>query len=706
MAPADGEHRPDARPQGRRARREAERAGTPQAIQQPTDQPTDRPSPYGSTPAEGISAPDWAIGPRSVSPYAEVTGASPYAAESLPGGQALPGGEAPDTTDGTAPGGEAAPLSRRARRDREHAAAAPAVPASGGRRPRGNAPRGNAPQGRRPGTVGRLTLRGRRLGTGTKVVAVAATAGITLSAAVAVATSSQAGGPLTRDRFAPTGTWAWYNDLPLGRTDESDQYAQAKVTGLQDADHNAGFFLRYGDRHDRVRVAVSGVGWRIEPTGLSPITGTFPHGSSGVFRAEAQGQTVRVLWNNQQVTQQTLKKSYGGRSVVATVWQSSPTVTMTALEASSLDQDTRAVATATLSPSAAVTTRSSGASAAPSSPSPSASSPSPTSASPSPSTSAPSRASGRRGWYSGASGDNLANGGFDRWRSSPAGIAGTWDDGGLDIQQELYSICGGQYSEGRWDRPLDLAMGGIYLKNGDSWSAAASGAYNDRWRQVLTKAKQCWGKRDPHKLFLRFAHEMNLSSSDWKVEAGQEGDFARAFTQLSNVRYQVFPGVQLVLSVNDGSSGGMADVRKLVPGPDGQGRPTVDVYGADSYNMWPHCTSASSCEEKFNESAGNGAPLGIEKHRQFAESKGLPFSVNEYSNNGDSGDADGGGESPAFVQSFYQWAKAHAGDPENPKPGQFLYDVLFNMWKQYELQPSTLQPQTADAYRRLPWGQA
>jgi len=678
MAPADGEHRPDARPQGRRARREAERAGTPQPTT-PQAQPSGRPSPYGSTPAEGISTPSWATGPRPVSPYAEVTGPSPDAA------------------------GQAAPLSRRSRRDSEQAAApAPAAPA--GRRDGRKG--GTAPQGRRPGVVRRITLSGRRLGTGTKVVAVAATAGITLSAAVAVATSSQAGGPLTRDRFVPTGTWAWYNDLPLGRTDNSDQYAQATVTGLQDADHNAGFFLRYGDRRDRVRVAVSGVGWRIEPTGLTPLTGTFPHGSSGVFRAEAQGGTIRVLWNNQQVTQQTLKKSYSGRSVVATVWQSSPTVTMTKLEASSLEPGAPGVATATLSPSAAVTTQSSGTSASPSSPSPSPSSPSPTSASPSSSTSAASRGSGRRGWYSGASGDNLANGGFDRWRSSPAGIAGTWDDGGLDIQQELYSICGGQYSEGKWDRPLDLAMGGIYLKNGDSWSAAASGAYNDRWRQVLTKAKQCWGKRDPHKLFLRFAHEMNLSSSDWKVEAGQEGDFARAFAQLSNVRYQVFPGVQLVLSVNDGSSGGMADVRKLVPGPDSQGRPTVDVYGADSYNMWPHCTSVSSCQEKFNESAGNGAPVGVEKHRQFAESKGLPFSVNEYSNNGDSGDADGGGESPAFVQAFYQWAKVHAGDPENPKPGQFLYDVLFNMWKQYELQPSTLQPQTADTYRRLPWGQA
>jgi hypothetical protein len=281
-----------------------------------------------------------------------------------------------------------------------------------------------------------------------------------------------------------------------------------------------------------------------------------------------------------------------------------------------------------------------------------------------------------------------------------------WDDTTPEVQQELWSICAGQFRSGNWDRPLDLAVGGIFLDHGDSWSAAANGAYNDRWRQMLTTAKKCWGSRDPGKLFIRFAHEMNLSSSNWRVQAGQEGDFAKAFTQLSNVRYEVFPGVKLVLSVNDGSSGGMADVRKLVPGPDSQGRRTVDVYGADSYNAWPHCTSASDCDAKFNLTDNNGAPVGIEKHRQFAEKLGLPFAINEYSNNGDAGGGGGGGESPAFVQALFDWAKAHAGDVNNPKPGQFLYDVLFNLWTQYQLSPSTIQPKTAAAYRALPWGKA
>jgi len=662
--------RPDPSPGGRRARREAERATPTPPAGQPSLRPSpsgadgaDRPSPYAAT-ADGPSSP-YETGPIDVPTPASST----------------PGRPTPDA------GPAATPTSRRAVRP---------------------AGRGGL-TGRVAGTLDRRRNT-RALTVRQKAAGITATAAMVLTGAVAAANTSSAESPMTRLAFVPTGTYAWYNDLSLGKTDSLDQYAQATVSGLVDADHNAGFFLRYSDRSSRVRVAVSGTVWKIEPAGGTPLAGAFKHNPGGTLRAEIQGQTVRILWNGELVTAQPLQREYTGHAVVATVWQSTKTVQMTALEASSLDAATDAPPMATGTDPATPSTTWPGRHGRPS-PSPSTSaSPSPSaSATPSPSASAePSHAAsgGARGWLSGASGDNLADGGFDRWRGTPAGIAGTWDDGNASVQQELYSICGGQYSSGKWNRALDIAVGGIFLNQGDSWSAAASGAYNARWRTMLAKAKQCWGSRDPSKLFIRFAHEMNLSSSDWGVKAGQEDDFARAFTQFSNVRYDVFPGAQLVLSVNDGSSNGMADVRKLVPGKDSRGRATVNVYGADSYNMWPHCTSESSCEKKFNETADNGAPVGIEKHREFAESKGLPFSVNEYSNNGDSGDADGGGESPAFFTAFYAWARSHSGDVDNPRAGQFLYDCLFNMWKQYQLQPSTLQPQSASTYQHLAWGKA
>jgi hypothetical protein len=534
-----------------------------------------------------------------------------------------------------------------------------------------------------------------------------AVAGMVLTGAIVAAGTSSAETIYTRAGFSPKGTWAWYNDTSLGKTKSGDQYAQTQVGGLLDSDHNAGFFMRYSSKRSRVLVAVSGTGWKIEPSIGRVLTGSFAHGSSGTFRAELQGQTVRVLWNGAVVTSQKIDGSYQGRSVVASIWQSSPTVRMTALETSSLSALPRSPVQPTATQPSVTGTRTSASMGEPVSTSASnttSTSTSGTLTTTSTSTAASETdvASGARQWLSGAAGDDMGNGGFDRWRATPAGIAGTWDDASAAVQQELYSICGGQYS--KWDRSLDLAVGGIFLKQGDSWSSAASGAYNDRWRKLFTKMKACWGGRDPGRLYVRFAHEANLDSSDWRVRSGEESDFAAAFTQFSNVRYDVFPGAKLVFCPNDGSSGGMGDVRKMFPGPDAQGRPTADVYGTDSYNMWPHTTSTSQFNKKINSADDDGAPLGIERHRQLAEQHGVPFIIGEWSNNGDSGDADGGGESPEFVRDFYDWAKTHAGDVNHPRAGQLLYEVHFNLWKQYQFWPSTMQPETAAAYQALQWG--
>jgi hypothetical protein len=558
-------------------------------------------------------------------------------------------------------------------------------------------------RGKGPRTAPSTPPRARRgLKLHTAMIGVGTVAALGFASVVVISTKSQAESPMTRINFAPVGTWAWYNDKSLGKTDALDQYAQASVSGLKDGDHNAGFFLRYTSRSDRVRIAVSGTVWRIEPSGGTPVTGEFPHDPSGTFRAEAQGQTVRIIWNGQLVTEQTLPRTYNGHAVLATVWQSSPAVRMTNLEASSLDVAGRGPLPRLPGSITTDSIRRADPSTASASAGPATSKrPSATSST---SAAAKARPAGRRGWFSGAASTNMADGGFDRWRGTASGIAGTWDDQTPQGQTELYSICGGQYREGSWNKKLDMAIGAIFKKNGESWEAAADGAYDARWRQALTRAKQCWGSRNADNLYLRFGHELNLSGSDWGVQAGQEGSFRQALTRFSNIRYQVFPGVNIVLSVNDGTSGGMADVRKLNPGRDGQGRRVIDVYGADSYNAWPHCTTVAACQAKFNKAADDGGPLGIETHRKLAQQWGVPFSINEWSNNGEAGNSDGGGEAPAYMQAFHGWAKSHAGDTANPKAGQFLYEVLFNLWDAYHLFPTDVQPQTAEAYRSLPWG--
>jgi hypothetical protein len=308
------------------------------------------------------------------------------------------------------------------------------------------------------------------------------------------------------------------------------------------------------------------------------------------------------------------------------------------------------------------------------------------------------------GWLSGASSDESADGRYGRWRGSAIAVGGTWDNGNAE-QVAMRTICpGGPWAA--WNKPLDVAIGAIEVNRGESWAAAAKGAYVGRWTKNLTKMKQCWGARDPGLLYIRFAHEMNLASIPWRVRGGQEASFVKAITLYSNLRYQILPRAKIVLCPNDGTQpelGGL-DIRKLWPGKDPQGRPVADVYGVDSYNMNPHVTTEAAFLKKINGQYSDGVPLGIEKHRQFAQSVGAPFAIGEWSNNGNRRNAGGGGESPLYVQQFFAWARSHAGDINHPAAGQLLYEVHFNLWGEYAFWPKTVQPRTAAAYRALKWG--
>jgi len=300
------------------------------------------------------------------------------------------------------------------------------------------------------------------------------------------------------------------------------------------------------------------------------------------------------------------------------------------------------------------------------------------------------------GWLSGASSDEAADGRYGRWRGAAVAIGGTWDNGDTE-QVAMNSICPGGSWAG-WNKPLDVAVGAIEVGRGETWAAAAKGAYTARWTKNLQRVKQCWGSRDPALLYIRFAHEMNLVESRWRVRRGEEASFVRAITLYSTLRYQILPAAKVVLCPNDGTSPALGvDIRKLWPGKDPQGRPVADVYAVDSYNHDPHLTQADFTR-RINEQYPGGVPLGIERHRRFAESVGAPFAIGEWSNDGD------GGESPLFVQAFYRWAASHAGDLNRPAAGQLLYEVHFNLWNRYAFWPQTAQPRTAAAYRSLRWG--
>jgi hypothetical protein len=308
---------------------------------------------------------------------------------------------------------------------------------------------------------------------------------------------------------------------------------------------------------------------------------------------------------------------------------------------------------------------------------------------------------GGRTWLSGASSKDAADGSFGSYRGEPVTIGGTWDDS-FEAQTAMWSTSVGDWKS--WNGPLDDAVGAIWKSRGESWAQAANGAYDARWRTALITLKAHWGARDPGDLYLRFAHEMNGDWTDWNVRVGEEANFRAALTRFSNLRYQIIPQAHMVLCPNDGSNTGI-DVRQLFVGKDGQNRAVVDVYATDSYNQYPHLTDYAGITASFSKTGSGGAPVGIEAHRAYAKSVGVPFAVSEWGNCGVASEcAGGGGEAPAYVQAFNDWARSHAGDVTRPAAGQLLYEVQFNLWNRFLLHPGSPQPQTAARYAALIWG--
>ncbi len=285
-------------------------------------------------------------------------------------------------------------------------------------------------------------------------------------------------------------------------------------------------------------------------------------------------------------------------------------------------------------------------------------------------------------WLSGAAGDGVADGSFADWRGTELGIAGTWADNN-EAMVELWQLDpGGDF--GDWDRALDIAIGAI--GEGESWAAAADGAYDDRWRASLTNLRDKWGDRTAP-LFIRFAHEMNGDWYDWSVDAGNAEDFVTAWRHFRELQQEIFPESRLVFAVNRESVGNDMDWRDTFPGAE-----YVDVMGVDYYNQYPSVSTQADWEESLTEVDEWGAPKGLQAHLDFARSVGLPLAVPEWSGKAENAD------SPAWMQGMHDFFAQNAGGGA----GQIVYDVLFNIDMHddsYRVFPETRMQASADAYR-------
>ncbi len=286
-----------------------------------------------------------------------------------------------------------------------------------------------------------------------------------------------------------------------------------------------------------------------------------------------------------------------------------------------------------------------------------------------------------RMWLSGGSGAGVASGAFGAWRGSPVPIAGTWADAPVH-QVQLYQLrAGGEYAG--WNGSLDIAIGAI--GEGESWAAAATGAYDARWAESLTNLRSLRDGR-PGTVYLRFAHEMNGDWYPWAVDAGNHQDFIAAWQRFRTLQQQIFPAAQLVFCVNRESVGSGIDWRRTFPGA-----ASVDVLSVDYYNHWPYVADAQQWTASLDDVDGFGAPKGLQAHLDFARQVGLPLAVSEWSTVASAGD------SAAFITGMHEFFRANAGRG----PGQVLFEIQFSAGGQFSLFGSNQMPSAAAAYRAL-----
>ncbi|GAA4674724.1 glycosyl hydrolase [Frondihabitans cladoniiphilus] len=261
---------------------------------------------------------------------------------------------------------------------------------------------------------------------------------------------------------------------------------------------------------------------------------------------------------------------------------------------------------------------------------------------------------------SGASGTGVVNGQFAAASGNQVGIAGTWSDNDSASVNFWQLQSGGDYAN--WNKPLDIAVGAIDA--GETWQAAASGAYDARWTTSLTKLKALRSNTTAT-TYIRFAHEMNGNWYPWSVTASNYTYFDAAWNRYRALQQQIFPQAKLVFSLNRESSGSSGIAwTKYFPGA-----ANVDLISVDYYNQYPYVATDADWKASLSQTDAFGAPKGLDKYLAYAQTQGLPLAVSEWSGKASFGD------SPVFVQDMLQYFKTHAGN----SAGHIAYDVLFNV---------------------------
>lgn len=224
----------------------------------------------------------------------------------------------------------------------------------------------------------------------------------------------------------------------------------------------------------------------------------------------------------------------------------------------------------------------------------------------------------------GGSVSDAADGDFNRWADNMHGLYATWGDNGKIWAIDTPSSEYGLNSTARLgDFDLDIAP----QNKIDSWSAAANGSQNAKFRQMFTEIKQKWGNRQGH-VYVRPFHEFNGDWYNWSTRStADQANFVKTW---QNQMYPIWKEVmgndqrfKLSWSPNRDSKGGL-DVRKSFPGKN-----YVDVIGLDYYDFSRASTEAAWSQEEFSTQSG-GSPVGIGSWQQFAQNSGVAINLPEW----------------------------------------------------------------------------
>lgn len=309
------------------------------------------------------------------------------------------------------------------------------------------------------------------------------------------------------------------------------------------------------------------------------------------------------------------------------------------------------------------------------------------------------------GWYAGASGLGVADGAFEKWLKQPVTVAATWADHSATVQTRLTPLAT-EYAD--WDGAIDIAVGGTVLGSSENYRAAATGAYDKRWRAAAARLSKLRGTAKTP-TFVRPFHEMNGDWFDnWAVTADNAADYRAAHARYTRILRAAMPQVYISWSPNSGDHSGLP-VQQWYPGDD-----VVDCVAPDYYD--DTSTQARYDVAAWNTEAGEvddlGNPHGPEAWRQFALAHGKPLCFPETGLKPSGGSVD----HPQWIKAFNLWLNEHAntstwhlGEPiPSQAAGKVLYSVYFNVshggLDGFTIHGRDANPKSEKMFRSLTWG--